>query len=130
MEDYYKVLGVAPTASAAEIKRAYRRKAKLLHPDVAEQKDVEAFRLLTTAYEVLSDIHQRSLFNERFAAEMRYQESRRYEKTFNYREWLAARTDEESRCQLIFFDLMHRREDDAVALYKKMNTEKPDFSLS
>ena len=130
MEDYYKVLGVAPTASAAEIKRAYRRKAKLLHPDVAEQQDVKAFQLLTTAYEVLSDIHQRSLFNERFAAEMRYQESRRYEKTFNYREWLAARTDEESRCQLIFFDLMHHREDDAVALYKKMNTEIPSFSLS
>ncbi len=71
MEDYYKILGVAPTASAAEIKRAYRRKAKLLHPDVAETKDVKAFQLLTTAYEVLSDIHQRSLFNERFGAEMR-----------------------------------------------------------
>jgi len=130
VEDYYKILGVAPTASASEIKRAYRSKAKLLHPDVAEEKDENAFRLLTKAYEVLSDMHQRSLFNERFAAEMRYQQSRRYEKTFNYRDWLAARPDEESRCQLIFFDLMHHREDDAVALYKKMNTEKPSFSLS
>lgn len=130
MEDYYKILGVPPTASAAEIKRAYRQKAKLLHPDVSDKASEEAFHALTQAYEVLSDIHQRSMFNERYAADQRYQESRRREKSFNYREWLAARTDEESRCQLIFFDLMHGREDDAVALYKKMNMEKADFRLS
>lgn len=134
MEDYYRVLGVPPTATAAEIKRAYRKKAKLIHPDVAESAadgaSEEQFRLLQKAYEVLSDIHQRSMFDESFAVHSRYEAGRRGEHTFNYRNWLSARTDEESRCKLIFFDLMHEREDDAVALFKKMNTEVAGFSLS
>ncbi|MBQ0166571.1 MAG: J domain-containing protein [Treponema sp.] len=134
MEDYYRILGVQPTASAAEIKRAYRKKAKLLHPDVAgSDNSVEAeeqFRLLQKAYEILSDMHQRSMFDESFAVHSRYEAGRRSENTFNYRAWLAARTDEESRCKLIFFDLMHDREDDAVVLFKKMNTEVAGFSLS
>lgn len=134
MEDYYRILGVQPTATAAEIKRAYRKKAKLLHPDVAKSAGnddaEEQFRLLQKAYEILSDIHQRSMFDESFALHTRYDPGRRSEDTFDYRVWLSARTDEESRCKLIFFDLMHGREDDAVALFKKMNTEVPDFSLS
>lgn len=134
MEDYYRVLGVQPTATAAEIKRAYRKKAKLLHPDVAASSDSvaaeEQFRLLQKAYEILSDMHQRSMFDESFALHTRYDTNRRSEETFNYRNWLAARTDEESRCKLIFFDLMHNREDDAVVLFKKMNTEVAGFSLS
>lgn len=134
MEDYYSVLGVAPTASAAEIKRAYRKKAKLLHPDIAgtgDDGEAEAqFRLLQKAYEVLSDMHQRSMFDESFSQHMRYETGRRSEDTFNYRTWLSARTDEESRSKLIFFDLMHNREDDAVSLFKKMNTEVAGFRLS
>lgn len=134
MEDYYRVLGVTPTASAAEIKRAYRKKAKLLHPDLADSDENgnagEQFRLLQKAYEILSDMHQRSMFDESFALHTRYDPDRRSEDTFNYRAWLAARTDEESRCKLIFFDLMHNREDDAVSLFKKMNTEVAGFSLS
>lgn len=143
MQDYYQILGVSQTASAAEIKRAYRAKAKLLHPDTlqAAVKDAagadkalaqaaEDFRLLTQAYEILSNIHQRSLFDEQFSHHMRYQKSRRSEDSFDYRRWLSARSDEESRCKLIFFDLMHHHEDDAVALFKQLNTEIPSFSLS
>ncbi len=143
MQDYYKILGVSQTATAAEIKRAYRAKAKLLHPDTIQSavkgtagseeaiaQAAEDFRLLTQAYEILSNIHQRSLFDEQFSHHMRYQQSRRSENSFDYRRWLAARTDEESRCKLIFFDLMHHREDDAVALFKQLNTEIPSFSLS
>lgn len=132
MEDYYRVLGVQPTATAAEIKRAYRKKAKLLHPDVADSSTEaeEQFRLLQKAYEILSDMHQRSMFDESFALHTRYDTNRRSEDTFNYRNWLTARIDEESRCKLIFFDLMHHREDDAVSLFKKMNTEVAGFSLA
>ena len=36
MIDCYKVLGVRKEATAAEIKRAYRKKAKLLHPDITQ----------------------------------------------------------------------------------------------
>ncbi len=129
MVDYYKILGVSPNASAAEIKRAYRTKAKVLHPDVARSDTTEEFKLLTQAYEILSNLHQRSLFDESFSHHMRYERGRRSEDTFDYRCWLMERNDDESKAKLVFFDLMHNREDDAVELFKKMNIERPSFSL-
>ena len=61
-KDFYEVLGVSRTASADDIKRAYRGLARRHHPDVAENK-VEAehrFKEINEAYEVLSDAHQRA----------------------------------------------------------------------
>jgi hypothetical protein len=56
MQDYYKILGVPPTASPAEIKRAYRRLMKGCHPDVnASPKAAEWSRQLNEAYRVLHD---------------------------------------------------------------------------
>lgn len=131
MEDYYKILGVKPSATASEIKRAYRKKAKLLHPDVNNSPDTQsAFQDLIKAYEILSDMHQKTLFDESFTAHMRYERSRRSKETFNYRKWLSSRKDEESRCKLVIFDLMHNKEDESVELFKKLNTEIPNFSLS
>ena len=60
MKDYYKILGVSRTATIAEIRRAYRKKAKILHPDITGE-DSKAFRELVAAYEVLSDIKSRGL---------------------------------------------------------------------
>jgi hypothetical protein len=131
VEDCYKILGVTPTASAAEIKRAYRQKAKLLHPDTSiDVENNDAFHALVRAYEVLSDQHQRTLFDEAYARHYRYASGSRSEQTFNYRSWLASRSDEESRCRLIFFDLMHNREDTAVEEYKRLSSESAGFSLS
>ncbi|HIW35555.1 MAG TPA: J domain-containing protein [Candidatus Treponema faecavium] len=130
MENCYKILGVSPSATSAEIKRAYRQKAKLLHPDTGQSTDTsEQFRQLVRAYEILSDAHQRSIFDMSFAAGGRYR-TNGSENTFDYREWLRARTDEESRCKLIFFDLMHHHEDDAVAEFLKLSSASFDFSLS
>ena len=136
IQDYYKILGVSQNATASEIKRAFRKKAKELHPDVLQSQEKvnssrkEEFTLVLKAYEILSDLHQKRMFDEEYSVKMRYETGFRKEKSFNYREWLAARPDEESQCKLIFFDLMHKHEDDAVALFKKLNTEIPDFSLS
>ena len=107
MENCYKILGVPPTASAAEIKRAYRKKVKELHPDTSgSPEDTEAFKILVKAYEILSDVQRRSMFDMSYAGAARYSNSSRSEHTFDYRAWLSARTDPESRAKLIFFDYL------------------------
>ncbi len=62
--DYYEVLGVPRTASEQEIKKAFRRLARELHPDVSEHPDAEArFREATEAYEALSNAETRELYD-------------------------------------------------------------------
>lgn len=57
IETYYKILGVSSNATVEEIKRAYRQKAKELHPDKNKNPEAhEQFILLTEAYECLTDI--------------------------------------------------------------------------
>lgn len=130
MEDFYKILGVRHDATMAEIKRAYRNKAKLLHPDVShDENSVEEFKKVVRAFEILSDIKQRSLFDESYFTRRGFT-CRQAEDSFDYRKWLLARTDEESRSKLIFFDLMHHREDDAVREFKRMSMNHAGFRLA
>jgi molecular chaperone DnaJ len=63
-QDFYELLGVARDADAGAIKKAYRRKARELHPDVSEEPDAEEqFRRVTEAYEVLSDDQRRATYD-------------------------------------------------------------------
>src|ERR671923_1827147 len=67
--DYYDVLGVSRGASDKEIKSAFRRLARELHPDVCEEPDTEErFREAAEAYEVLSKPETRELY-DRFGHE-------------------------------------------------------------
>ena len=128
MKDFYKILGVRPNATLAEIKRAYREKAKLLHPDLTgDSSRRDEFNEVVQAYRVLSDMRQRSIFDESFFIKIK--RSYKSADTFNYYEWLKARDDEESRAKLIFYTLMHHKEDEAVAEFKRMQMNHADFSL-
>ena len=64
--DYYKTLGVAKTATADEIKKAFRKLARQHHPDLAKDKKTaeEKFKEINEAYEVLSDTEKRKKYDE------------------------------------------------------------------
>jgi molecular chaperone DnaJ len=62
--DYYEVLGVSRDASETEVKKAFRRLARELHPDVNDESDAEdRFKEAAEAYEVLSDAERRRTYD-------------------------------------------------------------------
>lgn len=76
-KDYYAILGVAKSADANEIKRAFRKKAREYHPDVnRDNPDAETrFKELNEAHEVLSDSEKRSMYDRYGADWQRYKEA-------------------------------------------------------
>jgi hypothetical protein len=73
--NFYQVLEVPRTAGKEEIKKAYRSKAKLYHPDAGREKSADKFNQITLAYETLLDENKRRIHDLRL--NNRYQEYRR-----------------------------------------------------
>lgn len=65
-EDFYEILGISKSATAAEIKKAYRKKALEYHPDKnpGDAKAEEMFKKSAEAYEVLSDPDKRARYDQ------------------------------------------------------------------
>ena len=70
MTDYYKILGVKRSASSADIKSAYRKLARLRHPDINRDSESAAreFALLSKAYHTLSDPQERSYYDDQLSS--------------------------------------------------------------
>ncbi len=131
MDGYYELLGVSPEASTKDVKSAFRRQAKKIHPDTAGSGRAEegmrsreaAMRRLLEAYRVLSDPEKRRAYDRSLrkkAAELG---------GFDYRVFLKGRSDDpESQAKLIVYDLLHGLEDEALEVYERSKSFA-DFRL-
>ncbi|MFP3040323.1 J domain-containing protein [Treponema primitia] len=118
MQDHYSLLGIQRSASIREIKKAFREKAKQIHPDIAGTVTaqgilaVEEMRRLLNAYEVLSDQNRRSEYDQaygRFVGTYR----------FDYRTFLREQPEDgASQAKLIFFELLHLEYEEALKIWE------------
>ena len=112
MNNYYDLLGISQGASGTEIKKAFREKAKQIHPDIAGSSQSGQMRKLISAYEVLSSPERRFEYDKAY--------SRFIKKCgFNYRVWLNEQDDPESQAKLIFYELLHLEEESAIDIWRK-----------
>jgi curved DNA-binding protein CbpA len=63
LPDYYAILGVNPTATATDIKQAYRKLVRLHHPDINQQQQASRIKRINEAYTILSDPQKRAAYN-------------------------------------------------------------------
>ncbi len=118
LSTYYDFLGVRVDASPREIKSAFRKKAKVFHPDTARSDDKSMLHLLEV-YRTLSDPQRRREYDRRLR---RYQARSPEFPVFEYRSWLLERReDPQYRAKLVMYDLLHDRDDEALEYYESIS---------
>lgn len=117
MKNYYDILGIEPHSSQSAIKKAFRKKAKEIHPDVTnhhKKRAEEEMRLLISAYRVLKDPHKRMSYDR-----ILRNRPKKYE--FNYRKYLKSRKHNlYSQAKLILYDLLNGYSKEAIGIYEKL----------
>lgn len=88
-KDYYKILGVARTASAEEIKKTYRKLAMKYHPDrnKGNKEAEEKFKDINEAYEVLGDPKKRSRYDQLGDSYSQWQNRGGNPGNYNWNQW-------------------------------------------
>ena len=121
MTNYYELLEVGENATTQEIKKAFRERAKKLHPDIAGETGAEQMRKLLAAYQILSDGNRRFEYDRaynRFAG--KYWSKKSGKQSFNYRIFLRERKDDPgSQAKLIFFEFLHLEDEAAITIWQE-----------
>jgi len=113
--DYYEVLQISPNADPETVHRVYRLQAQRFHPDNQETGNAETFRLVSEAYQVLSDPQRRAAYDAEYGAGRRKAE----QETFSPPPAPA------------FQDEAQKREEILLLLYRRRlaQPEQPSLSL-
>lgn len=125
MNNLYEILGISPDATQKDIKDAYRRQVKAVHPDLnsGDPSGVERMKDLVRAYEVLGDEDRRTEYDRTYGSLF-------FESDFDYAEFLRSRGDDrESQAKLVFYDLLHDNPDEALQIFDSL-VAAGDFELS
>jgi curved DNA-binding protein CbpA len=113
VDNYYTLLGVDKGASGQDIKKAFRERAKRLHPDIAGKHAESQMRRLLAAYEVLSNRDRRFEYDRAYARFLG-------RGGFDYRSFLKERPeDPASQAKLVFFHLLHLEDEEALEVWTK-----------
>ncbi|GBD06626.1 Curved DNA-binding protein [bacterium HR21] len=88
-KDYYAILGIEPSASPEEIKRAYRKLALQYHPDrnPGNKEAEERFKEIAEAYEVLADPEKRAKYDQLYAQWKEFQRRGGRPEAFDWSPW-------------------------------------------
>ena len=114
MKNYYTVLGLEAECSSSDVRRAYRSRAKTLHPDRVGREGTARFLALKEAYEILISPPAREAYDKTLRS------LRRGAADWDYRDFLRGRRNHpESLARLICYDLLHDRDDEAVELFEE-----------
>ena len=117
LSTFYDFLGIRTDASPREIKSAFRKKAKVFHPDMARSDD-RSMRFLLDAYRTLSDPQLRREYDRKIRRlRVRSQDF----PAFEYHSWLLERReDPQYRAKLVMYDILHDRDAEALEYYESI----------
>ena len=116
MASYYDVLGIKQDASTNEIKKAFRERAKQLHPDIKGDTAAGEMRKLLSAYETLIDGNRRFEYDRVYS---RFTGKFREKQGFDYRSFLREQKDDPgSQAKLLFYEFLHFEEEEALAIWR------------